>query len=92
MYVYYILRATKSGEVIETEGDIDEETFPGVDLTEATDVITAAQEQLRANGDTTEWEECDLTTSYSDREDTYVYFQGRWIRRSEVAYKQLQKN
>ena len=32
MYIYYILRGHRQGKLVEYEGDIDAEHFPGVDL------------------------------------------------------------
>jgi hypothetical protein len=32
MYIYYIVRGRRQGRLVEYEGDIDAELFPGVDL------------------------------------------------------------
>jgi hypothetical protein len=84
MYVYYILRGVEQGQEVELEGDISEELFPGVDLTEAADVINAVAEHLKTEGTVGDWTSCDLIPSYTDLEDKYIYFNERWIRRSEV--------
>lgn len=84
MYVYYILRGTNNDQVVELDGDVTTEQFPGVDLTEGPDVIKAVLQQVQAQGNTETWTECDLTNEYYDRDDTYAYFNNQWIRRSDV--------
>ncbi|GLV56980.1 hypothetical protein KDH_38190 [Dictyobacter sp. S3.2.2.5] len=84
MYVYYILRGTVNKEPVELEGDVDDEQFPNVDRTEGADVIQAVLKKLADEGEQGEWTECDLTNEYFDRDDTYVFFNKKWIRRSDV--------
>lgn len=84
MYVYYILRSTRNDQLMELDGDVTAEQFPGVDLTEGPDVIKAVIQQLQEQGTIEVWTECDLTNEYYDRDDTYVYFNKQWIRRSDV--------
>jgi hypothetical protein len=42
-------------------------------------------------GETDTWEECDLTDSFFNREDTYVHFNvhfnDRWMRRSDTPWR-----
>ena len=82
MYIYYLLRGEQQD--VEHEGDISEELFPGVDLTEANDVINAVIAHLQTQGIVNTWTSCDLIPSFTDREDSYVYYNGSWRRRSEV--------
>jgi hypothetical protein len=84
MYVYYILRGTHKNQSIELDGDVTDELFPGLDRSEGPDVIDAVIKKNEEEGTTAVWTECDLTNEYYDRDDTYVYSQKRWIRRSDV--------
>ena len=84
MYIYYILHGEQQEQEVEHEGDINEELLPGIDLTEANDIINAIIAQLQAQGVTTTWSSCDLIPSFTDREDSYVYYNDSWRRRSEV--------
>ncbi|GER86729.1 hypothetical protein KDW_08910 [Dictyobacter vulcani] len=84
MYVYYILRGTQKNQSIEIDGDVTDELFPGLDRSEGPDVISAVIKKNEEEGTSAVWTECDLTNEYYDRDDTYVYAQKRWIRRSDV--------
>jgi hypothetical protein len=92
MYIYYVLRKTQNGEPIELEGDIDEETFPGIDLDNGPAIISYLVKRVRNEGTVGEWEECDLTDSFFNREDEYIYFNGRWIRRSDAPWRKDRNN
>lgn len=87
MYVYYVLRGTQSEKPIELEGDIDEEHFPGVDLSDGPAVINYLVKKLRQEGTSGNWQECDLTDSFFNREDNYVYYNSRWMRRSDTPWR-----
>ncbi|HZU03401.1 MAG TPA: hypothetical protein VFA10_27285 [Ktedonobacteraceae bacterium] len=92
MYIYYVLRKTQNGEPLELEGDIDEETFPGIDLDNGPAIISYLVKRVRNEGTVGEWEECDLTDSFFNREDQYIYFNGRWIRRSDAPWRKDRDN
>jgi hypothetical protein len=93
MYIYYILRGTQAGEPLEIEGELDEEVFPGVDLDNGPAIINHLVQQLnQETGGTDTWEECDLTDSFFNREDTYVNFKGRWMRRSDTPWRKDRNN
>jgi hypothetical protein len=92
MYIYYVLRKTQNGEPLELEGDIDEETFPGIDLDNGPAIISYLVKRVRNEGTVGEWEECDLTDSFFNREDQYIYFNGRWIRRSDAPWRKDRNN
>jgi hypothetical protein len=92
MYIYYVLRKTQNGEPIELEGDIDEETFPGLDLDNGPAIISYLVKKVRSEGTGGEWEECELTDSFFNREDQYIYFNGRWIRRSDAPWRKDRNN
>jgi hypothetical protein len=92
MYIYYVLRKTHSGELIEREGDIDEETFPGIDLDNGPAIISYLVKKMHGEGTVGEWEECALTDSFFNREDEYIYFSGRWIRRSDAPWRKDRNN
>jgi hypothetical protein len=48
--------------------------------------------KVRSEGTVGEWEECDLTDSFFNREDEYIYFNGRWIRRSDAPWRKDRNN
>lgn len=92
MYIYYVLRGTQNDTVVETEGDIDEEAFPGVELDDGPAVINYLVQKILAEGETGPWEECDLTDSFFNREDAYINFNGRWMRRSDAPWRKDRNN
>ena len=93
MYIYYILRRTQAGELVELEGDLDEEQFPGVDLNNGPAIINYLVQKVNSEtGTSGNWEECDLTDSFFNREDNYVYFNGRWMRRSDTPWRKDRNN
>jgi len=93
MYTYYILRRTQEAEVVEQEGELEEEQFPGVDLDNGPALITHLVQKVNQELGTTDlWEECDLTDAFFQREDTYVYFNGRWMRRSDTPWRKDRNN
>ncbi len=87
MYIYYVLRGTQSEKPIELEGDIDEEHFPGIDLNDGPAIINYLVKKLRQEGTSGNWQECDLTDAFFNREDNYVYYNDRWMRRSDTPWR-----
>ncbi len=88
MYIYYILRGTQGGTTVELEGDIDEESFPGIDLNNGPAIIDYLVQKVNQEaGDIGTWEACDLTDSFFNREDTYLFYNGRWMRRSDTPWR-----
>ena len=85
MYIYYILRGTLADEAIELEGDIEAEKFPGVDLDDGPAIITYLTKQIIT--EQALWVECDLTDDFFNREDTYLFYDGRWMRRSDTPWR-----
>ncbi|MBO0780237.1 MAG: hypothetical protein J2P37_15540 [Ktedonobacteraceae bacterium] len=95
MYIYYVLRGNQGDKQIEVEGDIDEEHFPGIDLEDAPALITFLVRRAREeSGPNTwiEWTECDLSDSLFDEEDHYIFFNGRWMRRSDAPWRKDRYN
>jgi len=93
MYIYYILRGRRQGKLIEYEGDIDAEHFPDVDLDNGPAIIKHLVLALNPEmGETDNWEECDLTDSFFNREDTYINFNDRWMRRSDTPWRKDRNN
>jgi len=93
MYIYYILRRTEFGEILEQEGDLDEEQFPGIDLNNGPAIINHLVQKINSEmGTSGNWEECDLTDAFFNREDNYVYFNGRWMRRSDTPWRKDRNN
>ena len=93
MYIYYILRRTKAGEIVEQEGELDEEQFPGIDLSNGPAIINHLVQQMNSEtGMNVDWEECDLTDDFFNREDNYVHFNGRWMRRSDTPWRKDRNN
>jgi len=93
MYIYYILRGTQVGKPVELEGEIDEEHFPGVDLNNGPAIIDYLVPKISSEtGTDGDWQECDLTDSFFNREDSYIYFNGRWMRRSDAPWRKDRDN
>ncbi|HEY4388586.1 MAG TPA: hypothetical protein VGN34_29390 [Ktedonobacteraceae bacterium] len=93
MYIYYILRRTQEEEVVEQEGDLDEKQFPEIDLDNGPAIIKHLVQKLnQETGETVLWEECDLTDSFFHREDTYILFNGNWMRRSDAPWRKDRNN
>ncbi len=85
MYIYYILRGTLADNVIEREGDIEAEQFAGVDLDDGPAIITYLTKHIVT--EPTLWSECDLTDDFFNREDTYLLYNDRWMRRSDTPWR-----
>jgi len=93
MYIYYVLRGTRAGTPVEVEGDIDEEHFPGVDLGDGKAILNYLVPVVdREAGSTGNWEEAELTDSFFNREDEYINFNGRWMRRSDAPWRKDRNN
>lgn len=93
MYIYYILRGTQAGKPTELEGDIDEEHFPEVDLADGKAVLNYLVATVnRATGSAGIWDEAELTDSFFNREDSYIFFDGRWMRRSDAPWRKDKAN
>ncbi len=88
MYIYYVLRGTRGGNPVELEGDLDEESFPGINLNDGPAIIDFLAHKINQEaGFAGTWEECDLTDSFFNREDTYLFYGGRWMRRSDTPWR-----
>lgn len=88
MYSYYILRGTQSGKSAELEGEIDEEHCPGIDLNDGKAILRYLVENTyREENSTGSWEEAELTDAFFNREDSYIFFDGRWMRRSDAPWR-----
>ncbi|MFL5666236.1 MAG: hypothetical protein ACJ8BW_33540 [Ktedonobacteraceae bacterium] len=93
MYTYYVLRGTQSGQDVELEGEIDEEHFPGVDLADGRAILNYLVPVVdREAGNAGNWDEAELTDSFFDREDSYILFNGRWMRRSDAPWRKDRNN
>lgn len=92
MYTYYVLRGTQEDKVTELDGEIDTDSLPGVDLDNGPEIITALVEKIRSEGEVGAWEECDLTDDFFNREDNYINFNGRWMRRSDAPWRKDRNN
>lgn len=91
MYIYYVLRGMRGDKPVEFEGDITEEVFPGIQLDDGPTIIQ--QIVLHASSDGwIEWTECDLTDDFFNREDNYIFFNDRWMRRSDAPYRKDRVN
>ncbi len=88
MYIYYILRGAQEGTPVEVEGDIDEKGFPGINLDNGPVIIDYLVQKVNQEaGEAGAWEECDLTDSFFNREDSYLFYNGRWMRRSDAPWR-----
>lgn len=93
MYTYYVLRGTQADKPVELEGEIDEEQCPGVDLNVGPALLSYLA--VRADqdaGSAGNWEEAELTDAFFDREDSYIFFTGRWMRRSDAPWRKDRTN
>ncbi|MDQ2901963.1 MAG: hypothetical protein M3Y81_00210 [Chloroflexota bacterium] len=88
MYVYYVIRGTRAGEPVEHDGEIDEAGCPGVDLRDGPMVLDYLSRKIDQEvGTTCTWESSELTDSFFEIEDSYVYYDNRWMRRSDMPLK-----
>ena len=85
MYIYYVLRGMLADKATEHEGDIDAEQFPGVDLDNGPAIVTYLTKHIIT--EQALWVECDLTDDFFNREDTYLFYDGRWMRRSDTPWR-----
>ncbi len=92
MYIYYVLRGTRGDQDVEVEGDITEELFPDIKLSDGPALVSSIVERVRKDGQWIEWTECDLTDDFFDREDTYIFYSGHWIRRSDAPWRKDKGN
>ncbi|GAC1627745.1 MAG: hypothetical protein NVS4B11_25280 [Ktedonobacteraceae bacterium] len=92
MYTYYILRGTQRDQLVERDGEVDETGFPNVDLGNGPEVIGSLVQKLHNEGEVAMWEECDLTDDFFNREDNYINFNGRWMRRSDAPWRKDRDN
>ncbi|HEY7416572.1 MAG TPA: hypothetical protein VH593_15375 [Ktedonobacteraceae bacterium] len=92
MYIYYILRGTRGDQIVEMEGDVNEESFPGIKLNDGPEIVTSIVQQVRESDQQTEWTECDLTDDFFDREDTYILYGDRWMRRADAPWRKDKSN
>ncbi len=93
MYNYYVLRGTQADKPAELEGEIDEEHFPGVDLKDARAILSYLVERTNREEDFTgSWEEAELTNPFFNHEDSYIFFDGRWMRRSDAPWRKDKAN
>lgn len=91
MYIYYVLRGRRGEESVEFDGDVNEEQFPGVKLSDGPAVINYLVQHIRKD-ERVEWTECDLTDDFFDREDNYLNFNGRWKRRADAPWRKDRDN
>jgi len=92
MYTYYVLRGLQKDQPVELDGEVDAAAFPNVDLGNGPDVITHLVQKLQDEGEVGEWEECDLNDDFFNREDNYINFNGRWMRRSDAPWRKDRNN
>ena len=93
MYTYYVLRGSQESKPVELEGEIDEEHFPDVDLGDGREILAFLVQVVdREAGVAGAWEEAELTDSFFDREDLYINFHGRWMRRSDAPWRKDRDN
>jgi hypothetical protein len=85
MYIYYILRGTLAGKEVEHEGEIDADQFPDVNLNDGPAIITYLTKHIIS--EPALWVECNLTDDFFNREDTYLFYNGRWMRRSDTPWR-----
>lgn len=88
MYVYYILRGTQADTSVEYEDELDEERFPELDLENGPVILNHLAQKLSSEAGTLiSWQEAELTDSFFNREDSYIMYDGRWMRRSDAPWR-----
>jgi hypothetical protein len=93
MYVYYVLRGTRASKPLELEGDIDAKHFPGVDPGDGQAILDYLVAEVdREAGIAGRWGEAELTDSFFAREDAFIFFNGRWMRRSDAPWRKDRPN
>jgi hypothetical protein len=93
MYSYYVLRSTQAGRSVELEGEIDEEQCPGVDLNDGKAILNYLAERASCEENSAgRWDEAELTDAFFNREDSYIFFDGRWMRRSDAPWRKDRAN
>ncbi len=92
MYIYYVLRGRRANEPVELDGEVNAEILPDIDLDDGPAIISALVNNLRQKDITDEWEACDLTDSFFEREDNYIFFDARWMRRSDAPWRKDRAN
>lgn len=92
MYVYYVLRGKQNDELLELDGDIDAEAFPTIDLDDGPSIINYLVQKVRKEGNIAQWEECELTDSFFEREETFINHHERWIRRADAPWRKDRNN
>jgi len=85
MYIYYILRGTLADKAVEHEGEIDADQFPGVSLDDGPAIIAYLTKHIIT--EPALWVDCDLTDDFFNREDTYLLYNDRWMRRSDAPWR-----
>lgn len=91
MYIYYILRGMRGDKTVEFEDDIQQERLPGIKLSDGPAIINYLVQNVH-HDEWVEWTECDLTDDFFDREDNYINFNGRWMRRSDSPWRKDRNN
>jgi hypothetical protein len=93
MYIYHVLRSTQADKPAELEGEIDEEHFLGVDLDDGKAILSYLVESASLEENFIgSWGEAELTDSFFNREDSYIFFDGRWMRRSDAPWRKDRAN
>lgn len=93
MYNYYVLRDSQADTPVELEGEIDAEHFPGIDLGDAKAILSCLVASVNREKDTARsWDEAELTDTFFNREDSYIFFDGRWMRRSDAPWRRDRAN
>ncbi len=91
MYIYYVLRGMRGDQPVEFEGDIEEADFSSINLHDGPAISAHLSKNIHQD-EWVEWTECDLTDDFFNREDNYIYFNGRWMRRSDAPWRKDRNN
>ncbi len=88
MTTHYRLRGKQRDQPIEREGTLTEEQLAGVDANQDAAKINAAIRELHKQDTDAEWEECVLTDTSTQHEDTYIRYKKRWTHSSKIHSRQ----
>lgn len=88
MTTHYRLRGKQKDQPIEREGTLTAEQLAGVDTNQDAAKINAAIRELLKQDMDAAWEECILTDTSTQHEDTYIRYKKRWTHSSKIHSRQ----
>jgi hypothetical protein len=88
MTTHFKLRGKQQDRSIEREGTLTEELLAEVEANQDAAKINVAIRELHKQDIDAEWEECVLTDTSTQQEDTYIRYKKRWTHSSKIHTRQ----